>query len=246
MNYELMLVALVLIVLALLFILVFPYSHRIEQTTYVGEQMRRAIYSVERQRRVSEVDEAWDRGKYHLDAIGNETWRSEHPLPQRPMGDSVDSRTIDIAIQQLERQGRVGTLPPFSSQTEQSRQYVSDLRHWAETELEKKAKSLRADDIRRCEEAARDESNRALGVIDLATLRGRGPEFILQFTAIVTIVFVVFSLGLIGKLESQQVGTILAAIAGYVLGQATARRDLSGRGRQSSSATDSSKSDAKD
>lgn len=220
MSYDSLLVGLVLIVLAFLFYWVFSYSHRLEQTSYVGEILGRALFSVERQRRISEIEEAWQRGKYHMDAVNDETWRSEHPLPTRPGGDSF---LIDIAVQQLEQQGRVGTLPPFGTQDEQTTKYLSELRSWEKGVLEKKANGLRSTDIRRCEEQAQTESQKALGVIDLATLRGRGPEFILQFTAVVTIVFVVLALGLVGKLDSQQAGTILAAIAGYVLGQATSR-----------------------
>jgi hypothetical protein len=69
---------------------------------------------------------------------------------------------------------------------------------------------------------AQQQANRALDV-DFSTLRGRGPEFVLEFTAVVVIIFAAVILGILKILESEQIGTLLAAIAGYVLGRATTR-----------------------
>jgi hypothetical protein len=59
--------------------------------------------------------------------------------------------------------------------------------------------------------------------VDFSALRGRGPEFVLEFTAVVVIIFAALVLGVLGVLDSHQIGTLLAAIAGYVLGKATSR-----------------------
>src|SRR6266436_3655483 len=71
--------------------------------------------------------------------------------------------------------------------------------------------------VKEAEEAA----DRAADV-DIAVFRGRGPTFVLEFTAVVVIIFAAMILGILGKLMSDQLGTLLAAIAGYVLGRATA------------------------
>ena len=64
---------------------------------------------------------------------------------------------------------------------------------------------------------------------DFASLRGRGPEFILEFTALVILIISATILGLSFILENQQIGTLLAAIAGYVLGKsATQSRPAAG------------------
>ena len=63
---------------------------------------------------------------------------------------------------------------------------------------------------------------------DFASLWGQGPEFVLQFTAVVTIIFAVIALGILNQIGREQAGTILAAIAGYVLGHATGRGTRSG------------------
>ena len=62
---------------------------------------------------------------------------------------------------------------------------------------------------------------------DFSALRGRGPEFVLEFTAIIVIIFAATILGVGGVLDSNQIGTLLAAIAGYVLGKAASRSPAS-------------------
>jgi hypothetical protein len=57
--------------------------------------------------------------------------------------------------------------------------------------------------------------------VDISIFRGRGPAFILEFTALVVIIFSAVILGILGILDSNQIGTLLAAIAGYVLGRST-------------------------
>jgi hypothetical protein len=62
-----------------------------------------------------------------------------------------------------------------------------------------------------------------ISYFDFPSVAGQGPEFVLRFTALVTIIFAVIALSILGLLDPDQAGTILAAIAGYVLGQASAR-----------------------
>lgn len=71
-------------------------------------------------------------------------------------------------------------------------------------------------------EIARKQAKRGLD-IDFSALRGRGPEFVLEFTAVVVIIFAAVMLGILNILKNEQIGTLLAAIAGYVLGRATTR-----------------------
>jgi len=63
---------------------------------------------------------------------------------------------------------------------------------------------------------------------DFGSLWGQGPEFILQFTTVVTVIFAVVALGILQQMGTEQAGTILPAIAGYVLGHALARVARSG------------------
>lgn len=69
-------------------------------------------------------------------------------------------------------------------------------------------------------ETARDQARETL-TVDFSALRGRGPEFVLEFTAIVVIIFAAVILGVVEILNGEQIGTLLAAIADYVLGRST-------------------------
>jgi hypothetical protein len=100
------------------------------------------------------------------------------------------------------------------------RNYNEALRSWKER-VQQRQDNLYRDSIR---EATREAGRRAeLAVdVDMGIFRGRGPAFVLEFTAIVVIIFAAVILGILGPLDGQQIGTLLAAIAGYVLGKATA------------------------
>jgi hypothetical protein len=71
---------------------------------------------------------------------------------------------------------------------------------------------------------AEDAANSAINGTDASLLAGQGPQFVLEFTAIIVIIFSAVILGVLGRLGPEQIGTLLAAIAGYVLGKATANR----------------------
>jgi hypothetical protein len=79
------------------------------------------------------------------------------------------------------------------------------------------------EDLENIREKARTRAEEAVGRSDFSTFRGRGPEFVLEFTAIVVIIFSAVILGIGGILGAEQIGTLLAAIAGYVLGRGVSR-----------------------
>jgi len=108
---------------------------------------------------------------------------------------------------------------------EEFRTFDADARNWTEN-----AKTClahwRDNDRKEVERKAEASANKALKV-DFSALRGRGPEFVLEFTAIIVIIFAATILGVGGVLDSNQIGTLLAAIAGYVLGKAASRSPTS-------------------
>jgi hypothetical protein len=67
---------------------------------------------------------------------------------------------------------------------------------------------------------AQDYAERLLPGIDVSAFGG-GWIFVLEFTTIIFIIFAALALGFVGVLGSEQIGTILAAIAGYVLGKSS-------------------------
>ena len=50
---------------------------------------------------------------------------------------------------------------------------------------------------------------------------GTGFSFLLEFSTVIVIIFAIIALGILGILEGREIATILAAIAGYVLGKAS-------------------------
>ena len=63
---------------------------------------------------------------------------------------------------------------------------------------------------------------------DVLSFLGGGYAFLLEFSTVIVIIFSILSLGILGILGGQEIATILAAIAGYVLGKASAGRSESG------------------
>jgi hypothetical protein len=213
--------------LGFLFWLMLRYSHRLDQTSYLAQLYSAALSSVERRRLASPVEEEWEKGRYHERTIQDNQWLDKNRPPEPPSEISQENR-IRRARQSLLETGRIGTSPPgLGSASEdiepQIRLYLVTLGDWQRDTLHSEARRRYKDDLHKKELEADRMATQALGSIDLATLRGQGPHFVLQFTAVVVIIFATAALAILGKLESQQAGTILAAIAGYVLGQAAAR-----------------------
>jgi hypothetical protein len=70
-------------------------------------------------------------------------------------------------------------------------------------------------------EAARRAEKRIPQSIDMALLGG-GWTFLLEFSTVMVIIFTLLILAILRTLEGREIATILAAIAGYVLGKASA------------------------
>ena len=70
--------------------------------------------------------------------------------------------------------------------------------------------------------SAKVNAAKVIGSTDMSVLAGEGPQFVLEFTALIVIIFSTVILGVLDILKEQQIATLLAAIAGYVLGKATA------------------------
>ncbi|MDF9798140.1 preprotein translocase subunit SecG [Catalinimonas alkaloidigena] len=110
--------------------------------------------------------------------------------------------------------------------------WITDLKKWDE-EINKKVNDAYAKDLNYVKEKAAKRAKRATSEMDLSALRGRGAEFVLEFTAVVVIIFAAVILGILGILKEQHIGTLLAAIAGYVLGKATSEKRGSGNEERS-------------
>lgn len=97
-----------------------------------------------------------------------------------------------------------------------------------EDRLEQKQQELEEidDEIQQTEvEIDKEASQFAKSVIppDVSISEEYGPALYLEFGTVIVIIFAVLSLAVLGVLGGQETSTILAAIAGYVLGKATKR-----------------------
>ena len=104
---------------------------------------------------------------------------------------------------------------------EELSRFDGDVRDWDRLAYAQ-ALDWRRVDLAAVEKLAGDRAAKLLNV-DFSALRGRGPQFVLEFTAVVVIIFSAVILGVLGVLDSNQIGTLLAAIAGYVLGKSAGR-----------------------
>ena len=112
--------------------------------------------------------------------------------------------------------------PPDPAGETKTREYYKSKDDWNAT-VEAEANSRLRQDLAEARSRARDRVKSAADV-DLSSLRGRGAEFVLEFTTVVVIIFAALILGVLRILSTEQIGTLLAAIAGYVLGRATTSR----------------------
>jgi hypothetical protein len=228
----LILVGVVMLVLGGLFYLMVAYSNRIAQTGPLGTQVTDALITIKQQQIVKALDEKWSNGGYHRELVGNKAWLSQNPFPPVPDNLSTDY-SVEAARRQLLQSGGIGTLmpgltDPWGAPAENADEiskartaYHQRLRSWETSVLDQAARQQYGKDRSDSLAAARSRTGHdALAFFDYGSLSGQGPEFVLQFTAIVTIIFAVVALGILQRLGEDQAGTILAAIAGYVLGQA--------------------------
>jgi hypothetical protein len=104
-------------------------------------------------------------------------------------------------------------------------QALADCQAWAVAEHARYEALRRAADA----EALKKAEKRVPRSMDISLLGG-GWAFLLEFSTVIVIIFSVLVLAILRTLSGQEIATILAAIAGYVLGKASAgQRSHGGR-----------------
>jgi hypothetical protein len=98
-------------------------------------------------------------------------------------------------------------------------EYIENLQRWETKVIDSEARRRYQRDVETFTRTAQERAEKAVGKVDVGVLKGRGPQFMLQFTTVVIIILSTLVLGILERLDAQQAGTILAAISGYVLGQ---------------------------
>jgi hypothetical protein len=99
---------------------------------------------------------------------------------------------------------------------EEEEKRIAPFRKWADEE--------RARYFELRQKAEKDAQAKAEKMIPTSmdiSLLGGGWSFLLEFSTVIVIIFVLLCLGLLGVITGKDVTTILASIAGYVLGKAS-------------------------
>jgi hypothetical protein len=219
------LVVLILCLLALLFWLLLQWSHRLDQASYLGDVYRESVQDFEYKRLASGPLEKFQTGGYQKEIAEDSEWLKESRKPEPPPG-LIVSRGWGTGDGSKSPDKAGGSSDaPDAAQSAADRQaelqYYRDLQEWQnKVTAEASARSRR--DLNGARLRAEERAKYATDV-DLSVLRGRGAEFVLEFTTVVVIIFAALILGVLRILGTEQIGTLLAAIAGYVLGRATTR-----------------------
>jgi hypothetical protein len=99
---------------------------------------------------------------------------------------------------------------------EKHQKAMETFRKWGEEEVK-----LYEREKRKIRDIAREKADSRIPKVMDVSLLGGGFSFILEFSTVIVIIFSIVILGVVGILEGREIATILAAIAGYVLGKAT-------------------------
>ena len=162
------------------------------------------------------------------DSQSSSWWRSELLDEGRTFSPGLGSRRpggnllpgIDLETQNLQS----WQIQQITKEREEDRAktaYEKRLNGW-KFKVARAARTRYDKDLAQYRKEAAKRAKNAIS-IDFAALRGRGREFVLEFTAIVVIIFSAVVLGILRILHGDHIATLLAAIAGYVLGRATTR-----------------------
>jgi hypothetical protein len=104
-----------------------------------------------------------------------------------------------------------------SQEKERRLQLLDACKKWEKEERERYKKEMQ-----QAEQSAQKRAEERIPKSMDISLLGGGWAFLLEFSTVIVIIYTLLVLGILGALEGKEISTILAAIAGYVLGKATA------------------------
>jgi hypothetical protein len=221
----------------MLFGLLFWWSNKLDQAGYLGTLYRDTLEEIEYGRIATALREKFDKGEYHREVYQDGDWLkgNQEPIPPAEIPDEGyyrDGSTYsdygtppgDAGGYSSGSTSGIGSNPGQDQiKLQQLRSdYYQKYRVW-NRQYDLEAKRRHSLELGKARGKAKERAASAISSVDLSVLRGRGSEFVLEFTTVVVIIFAAFALGVLRILDTQQIGTLLAAIAGYVLGRATSR-----------------------
>lgn len=195
--------------------MVFFFGRRLQTSAYLRdtlvsaakqEQLRNLLRELDERRRVGPLDpshpppEGFEPEMRALwaDLAGDRAVAAS--AAPWPMDESREERERRLADQQRAENER---LAPF--------------REWAKAERERYIEARR-----QAEQQAQQRAETMIPSSMDISLLGGGWTFLLEFSTVIVILFVLLCLGVLGTVTGKDIITVLASIAGYVLGKATA------------------------
>ncbi len=218
---SMLLVVAIIVLLGGMFVLLLWWSNKLDQASYLGRLYRDTIEEIEYGRIATVLREKFEKREFHAEVLEDPDWLANNPKPEVPP-EIADYYTDASHETDPYASDRLGSLILVDANLKKGLEdYKSKMGVWYK-KVETEATRRYRKELGLGREKAKGRADSAVSV-DLSVLRGRGTEFVLEFTTVVVIIFAAVILGILQILDTQQIGTLLAAIAGYVLGRATTR-----------------------
>ncbi len=218
---SMLLVVAIILLLGGMFVLLLWWSNKLDQASYLGRLYRDTIEEIEYQRIATVLRERFAKREFHTEVLEDPEWLANNPKPELPP--EIENLFADSSHEAYpyEFEGSNSLILVDSKLKKAAEDYNLKKSVW-DKKVETEAIRRYRKELSLGREKAKGRADSAVSV-DLSVLRGRGTEFVLEFTTVVVIIFAAVILGILQILDTQQIGTLLAAIAGYVLGRATTR-----------------------
>jgi len=185
--------------------MVFFFGRRVQTSAYLRESL---VEVAKQQELKALLHELYDR------AVSGPLDPTDSPPDE--FGPPAQLWTEHIYVPYQERLGR----EPYGDESQKEREKrleaLEKCKAWEIAERERYGK-LHQEAETKAQERAKKRIPKSMDI----SLLGGGWAFLLEFSTVIVIIFVLVILGILGTLEGREISTILAAIAGYVLGKAT-------------------------
>lgn len=212
-------------------VLVFHWGRKLQATSPLRDQLVEATAEQEKKFLILELD---DESREPLDPEHNPFYGTEAEKLLEPPSAIYDQAWMQQYEASLNVRPRYIKGDPkaekaWEDQQEIIKRHFEAFKKWGEKEkriYEDRRRHIDAEALRRAKRKVPES-------MDISLLGG-GWIFLLEFSTVIVIIFAVVILGILGTLQSQEISTILAAIAGYVLGKAAGTAGRSAKESQSS------------
>jgi hypothetical protein len=207
-----------IILLGALFYMLLQYSHRLDNSGPIAQ----VYYEGLLERETEKYEKFVNFRNFPEEVKRDPLWMKDNPVPEVPQelgeyagyySDPYSPELIEYAL--FEK------LDKNDLKYKKFLEYKRKVSNW-EKKLSIESDIRKAKALQEAHALAIKSAKEGMD-FDTGVLRGRGPEFVLEFTTVVVIIFAAVILGVLNVLSTEQIGTLLAAIAGYVLGRATSR-----------------------